>query len=154
VQREVMLHSLVEGLVIEPGTDRERTAELCCYRFGGGVQHPRGDEHLGWFEKGPTFCRWTWRVDDAEVVKTLRLYHGHNAAAVEYAIRPGSGLVRLQLRPLVAMRDSHHLMHKHEAEHAFSVEAAQRRARIRRGTRTLDLACDVGWFQEDQQWWY
>jgi predicted glycogen debranching enzyme len=153
VQREVMLHSLVETLVLDPGSAHERSADLCCFRFRGGVQHPQGGDLLVRFEKTPTACRWVWRVEGVEVEKTLRLYHGQNAAAIDYHISGAQTLIRFQARPLLAMRDAHSLLHRGEAA-GFVVEATQRHVRIRRGERALELACDVGWFNTDDQWWY
>ncbi len=154
VQREMMLHSLVETVVLEPGTERERSFELANYRFrGSGEDHPRGYEHCVKFEKG-TFCRWTYRVGDAEIVKTLYLYRGKNAAAVEYAVRPGTGMVRLHVRPMVAMRDSHALLNKDHAAHEFRVEPSARQATVIRGERALALTTNRGAFDAESQWWY
>jgi predicted glycogen debranching enzyme len=152
VQREVLLHSMVETLVLGAGTGQERAVDLCCFRFGGERQE-RGDRYLVRFERTPAACRWVWRVEEVEVVKTLRLFHGWNAAEVEYRVSGAAGLVRFQARPLVGLRDAHAMLSK-DAAGEFRVESTQRRARVRRIARTLDLGCDAGWFQEEPQWWY
>jgi predicted glycogen debranching enzyme len=151
VQREMLLHSLVESLVLDVGTPRERAIDLSSYRFragDGAVDHPRGYRHCVSFEKGLS-CRWLFRVEDAEVVKTLHLYRGRSAIAVEYALRPGPGMVRLNVRPLIAMRDAHSMLHHRD----FHAEPQARRCAVSRAGRTLELASDLACFDVDHQWW-
>ena len=157
VERMVALHSVAETVIIEPGTDRERTIELASFRFRGGagpVVHPRGFERLARFEKDVE-CRWAYRAaagaDAVDIVKTLRLVGGRNEARLSYTVR-SSAPVRLTVRPLVALRDHHELQ---TASHAreFVAEAADGRVRVACGLRRVELSADAV-FHADGQWWY
>lgn len=152
VQREVMLHSLVERLTLAPGTPHERVFELGAFEFAGGTQSPRGWELLERFECG-TSCRWIYRCGDVRVTKTLRLVRGGSASVIEYAISPTSEVVVLEVRPLVAMRDAHELMSASTGE-PFSVERDGRKVRVKRRGRVLELTGDPGFFDPTPQWWY
>lgn len=156
VQREMLLHSLVETVVLDSGGPGERRVDLSSYRFRDGVRHPRGDELLVEFQKGAS-CRWVYRVGGVEVAKMLHLFRGANAAAVRYTVRGAAEGVRLELRPLAAMRDAHGLLSK-DAAGEFRAEGEGRRARVRRGwgewERVLELESDAGSFRFDPQWWY
>ena len=152
VQREVLLHSLVDAIVIDPETPAERRLDFSSFRFRGGTVHPRGTDLLKRFVKG-TSCRWLYRSGEIEVTKTLRLIRGTNAAAVTYRVRPGAGIMRLEVRPLVAMRDAHSLRSK-DAAGGYIVEPVGRGARVHHYGRTLELECDAGCFDPHEQWWF
>jgi predicted glycogen debranching enzyme len=152
VQREVLLHSLVDMVVLDPGAPNERRLDLAAFKFRGGAEHPKGYELIGRFVKG-TSCRWLYRAGELEITKTLRFYRGTNAVAVTYKVRPGNGIMRLELRPLVAMRNAHSLRSK-DAAGGYIVEPGQRSARVHHYGRTLDLETDAGCFDRDEQWWY
>ncbi|MFM9995697.1 MAG: amylo-alpha-1,6-glucosidase [Phycisphaerales bacterium] len=155
VDRVLALHSLVDAITMVRAGGEE-TVELSSFRFRGGVIHPRGHELLTRFEKGPDWCRWAWRLggDGGTVTKTLTLAEGANAARVHYEVRSPYA-TRLVVRPLVALRDHHHLTRAWQGFGEFGVEPGADRVRVRRGERAaLDLACDTGRFGGDAQWWY
>lgn len=152
IQRELVLHSLAETVVLDVGTPRERSIDLSSYRFRGGdgpVDHPRGYTHCVSFERGVS-CRWVFRVEDVEIVRTLHRYHRQSAVALEYSLRSGAGLARLNLRPLLAMRDSHGMLHHSD----FHVQAQARRCSIGHAGYTLEMSSDVACFDTEQQWWH
>jgi predicted glycogen debranching enzyme len=164
VQREVMLSSLFETLIFNPGTPQERTVELSSYRFGDGgggtFEHPQGWRHLVRFEKNDRCC-WMYRVDDVEVEKVVHLYHERNAVAVWYIVRPRSSLVRLQLRPLLAMRDAYGLLRGGGVGVAHGggfgevvVHGMRDHVQVTRWGRNLEMTTDAGRFHSDPQWWY
>jgi len=156
VQREMLLHSLVEVARLDPGGPGERSFDLASFRFRDGVRHPRGDELAKEFTKGAS-CRWIYRVGDAEIIKTVHLFRGINAVSIRYTIRAGASPVRLSLRPLAAMRDSHGFLSSRDAA-AFRIDSGPRSACVRRvwdgGERVLELELDTGGFRRDPQWWY
>lgn len=158
VQREVMLHSFAETIVIAPGTEREQTVHLTPFVFGGGDLNAECP-HLVRFTKGQTSCTWLYRIGEVEIEKSLHLCRSGAAGEgravwITYSVRPGVDMARLQLRPLVRMQDAHTLLHAGTPDADFRADASQRHVKIQRGWRTLDLACDAGWFEEGAQWWH
>lgn len=156
VQREVMLQSLAEMVVIAPGTDRERHIHLTPYAFHGGAA-PAMPVSLIRFTRSPIACSWLYRIghgsDLVEVDKTLHLHRDSQAVSVSYSLRVGMDIARLQVRPMLRMQDAHSLLRA--SEHAgFRADSSQRHVKVQREWRTLDLACDAGWFEEAAQWWY
>jgi predicted glycogen debranching enzyme len=99
VGRLVLLAKLEETLVL-----RGRRIELSANRYPG-VIHPRGYEWLVACRLDP-FPVFTYAVDGAEIEKRLFMVHGENATVIEYRLPPGAAL---ELRPLLAFRDYHHL---------------------------------------------
>lgn len=153
VDRVLALHSLVESVTIRRPAGGE-TIELSNFKFRGGAVHPRGHELLARFERGTDWCRWTWGLGEGgAVTKTLTLADGVNAARVRYEVRSVHA-ARLVVRPLVALRDHHHLTRAWQGFGEFTVEAGADRVGVRRGERGLDLDADAGRFESDAQWWY
>jgi predicted glycogen debranching enzyme len=168
VQREVMLSSLFESVIFDPGTARERTIELSTYRFKGGYEHPAGWIYLQRFEKG-SGCRWTYRIHDVAITKTVHLYRDRPAVAVTYGVQPGSGagLVRLQVRPMLAMRDAYGLVRAGDEIRSRTTSAGSGggfgeviihgindHVQINRWGRGLQLTATNGRFHASPQWWY
>jgi predicted glycogen debranching enzyme len=168
VQREVMLSSLFETLIFEPGTSRERTVELSSYRFRGGYEHPAGWRYLVRFEKGQC-CRWTYRIQDVDITKTVHLYRDRPAVAITYRVHParGAGLVRLQVRPMLAMRDAYSLVRAGEEIRTrrsgggtgggfgeVILHGINDHIQINRWGRGLQMTATAGRFHADAQWWY
>lgn len=153
VDRVMALSALVETVTAPLGAHGEAAHDLSCFRFRGGTLHPRGDALLDRFEKGPDWCRWTWRLGPTTIVsRTLTMADGANAVRVRYEVRSASPL-RLRVRPLSAMRDHHHETRAWQGGE-FAAEPRARGVRVRRGDRALDLAADAGSFIPDAQWWY
>jgi predicted glycogen debranching enzyme len=158
VQREVMLHSFAETVIIAPGTDREQIVHLTPFVFAGGDLSATCPQ-LVRFSKTPISCSWLFRIGEVEIEKSLHLCRAGaggdgRAAWITYSVRPGMDMVRVQLRPLVRMQDAHTLLHAGWPDADFRADASQRHVKIQRGWRTLDMACDSGWFEEGAQWWH
>lgn len=99
--RLVLLSKADETLV----TDGERY-ELGVNRFPQGVLHPRGDRYLIGFRRVP-YPVWTYRCGDTVLEKRIYMVPGENTTVAEYTLLEGEGT--LELRPLTAFRDYHHL---------------------------------------------
>jgi predicted glycogen debranching enzyme len=125
VGRAVLLHSAVERVLItwdgEPETASESAVwlDLSSYQFGGGVVHPQGASSLVEFEKSAGVA-WTYRfqvtgrggrVGGEVIVRRELAIARPGAVAVRYRMisAPTGARVRLEIRPLVAMRDFHEL---------------------------------------------
>ncbi len=127
------------------------------------VFHPGGWRLLRKFEKDEV-VRWTYRVGALQVVKQLRLVWKRSLGVLTYRVEPavgiaGSGVelpgeVVLELKPLVGMRDFHHLGRKGEVEE-FAVEEADGQVMVTgAGLPVLYMRVDGGTFREERDWWY
>ena len=105
--RAVLLSKLEETLIV----NGERL-NLSCNRFPGVVE-PRGYEYLTSFRLDP-FPIWTYRVAGIEIEKTLFMVHGENTVVCSWSIGDKPAAMEwpeLEIRPLLAFRDHHHLRH-------------------------------------------
>ena len=103
VGRVVLLSRLDETLVLPT-----RRVELSCSIFPG-VIHPRGDQWLTAFATEPV-PTWTYAGDGWELRKRLALLAGEHALVVAYELVEAPSPLCLELRPLFAGRDYHHLV--------------------------------------------
>ncbi|HEY8181935.1 MAG TPA: amylo-alpha-1,6-glucosidase, partial [Thermoanaerobaculia bacterium] len=86
--------------------------ELSCNRYGGAI-HPRGFELLTRFERG-IFPVWEYAVGRVRIRKTIGSPRGENTTIVRYDVLEAPESVALRLRPLLAGRDSHHLIRRND----------------------------------------
>jgi glycogen debranching enzyme len=163
VGRVMALTGAVETLVLLPGAagGDEQRIDLSCFRFGGatgGVMHPRGLDHFQRFERDPSagLCRWWYAFGPVRIVRELTLVHGVNAAIVRYRVRTGGHAARLELRPLVALRDFHGPLLT-EPAHAGRFTHKPRKGGVHVAAEdhhlTLNGAGAAWTFDEDPQWW-
>lgn len=111
VERIAALHAIDERLTIDRGSASERSLNLTRFHFDASPDRPRSHAALVRFERGP-FCLWRYQADGVDIEKRLHVFHGRNAVEVRYTLRAPGRRVRLQLRPLVALRDFHTLRRK------------------------------------------
>lgn len=163
VGRVMALTGAAETLVLLPGAagGDEQRIDLSCFRFGGatgGVLHPRGLDHFQRFERDPAagVCRWSYVFGPVRIVRELTLVHGVNAAIVRYRVRTGGHAARLELRPLVALRDFHGPL-LGEPFHAGRFTHKPRTGGVHLTAEnhhlTLSGAGAAWTFDEDPQWW-
>lgn len=110
VGRLSLLSKLEETLIV----DGERF-ELSANQYPGAI-HPKGYQYLRRFRLDP-FPVFTYAVNGVELEKSIFLPHGENTVVVQYKRRKRAGKqcdCRLEVRPLVAFRDYHALMHENE----------------------------------------
>lgn len=110
VGRMVLLSKLEETLVV----DGQRL-ELSANRYPG-VVHPNGYRFLQQFRLDP-FPVFTYVVDGMELEKSVFMVHGENTTVVQYRLRHVES-AQLEIRPLIAFRDYHHLTHENSAINA------------------------------------
>ncbi len=107
--RAVLLSKFEETLII----DGERY-ELSCNQYPGRI-YPEGYKFLTQFRLDP-FPRWTFNVNNIEIEKSVFMIHGENSTVCHWKISQqsavGSRQSALELRPLLAFRDHHHLRHE------------------------------------------
>lgn len=120
--RAVLLSKLEETLII----DGERY-DLSCNRYPGAI-HPRGFEFLTGFRLDP-FPIWNYLVAGAGIEKALFMVHGENTVVITWAVKNKPENVKsldLELRPLLAFRDHHHLRtDKTNFDPAYTIEAGR-----------------------------
>lgn len=104
--RMVLLSKFEETLVVAG-----QRFELSCNRYPGSI-HPDGYRYLAGFRLDP-FPVWTFRVDRIEIEKKLFMVNGENTTVISWKIKNKSAVpdlkCKLELRPLLAFRDHHHL---------------------------------------------
>ncbi|HEV8663422.1 MAG TPA: amylo-alpha-1,6-glucosidase [Candidatus Methylomirabilis sp.] len=105
VRRHLFLSKLEEYLHL-PGGPVDLSTNL--YR---GAVHPRGFEHLVRFALEP-FPTWTYALGTLRLRKRLFLLHGFPTVVLLYDLQGAEAPVPLEVRPLLAFRDAHHLTHE------------------------------------------
>jgi predicted glycogen debranching enzyme len=110
VGRFVVLSKLEETLAVNG-----RAYELSTNRYPG-VVHPQGFQFLTQFRLDP-FPIFTFSVDGVEIEKKLFMVQGQNTTIIKYQMinAPSAVQVQLELRPLIAFRDYHSLIHENGA---------------------------------------
>jgi len=118
VGRVVMLSKLEESFTIEG-----RRYELSTNQYPGAL-HPQGHKSQTGFRLDP-FPTFTYEVEGVVIEKTVFMPHGENTSIIQYKFQvPGSRFQEecddtancsFELRPLVAFRDYHSLMHENGA---------------------------------------
>ena len=106
--RMVLLSKFEETLIISG----ERY-ELSCNQYPGTV-HPEGYQYLTTFCLDP-FPKWTFDVNGIQVEKSLFMVHGENTTVATWGVtkRPEAAhQITIELKPLLAFRDHHHLRHE------------------------------------------
>lgn len=179
VGRAVYLAGAVETVVLEAGTARESRHELSSLRFPVDVVHPGGAKGgpkcgLAGFAATATGVRWEYRFPSSRgellVTRELCLLHHellgngqsgeHAAAIIRYGVGDVGGGVRLEIRPLVSMRDFHALARgrwpdgdpeRLKASDASGVVTITNSAMAR--LPELHMACDQGSFAGGAGWW-
>ena len=110
--RMVLLSKFEETLVI--GGERY---ELSTNQYPGAV-HPDGYKYLTGFRLDP-FPVWTFDVNGVEIEKSIFMVHGENTTVCQWEITKRSAISSqqsvLDLQPLLAFRDHHHLRHEDAA---------------------------------------
>jgi predicted glycogen debranching enzyme len=108
--RFVLLSKFEDALILGG-----RRFELSCNQYGQAV-HPCGHEYLDSFRLDP-FPVFTYRIADIAIEKSVFLVHGENTAVILYAALGdlAGRACELEVRPLIAFRDYHHLTHQNAA---------------------------------------
>jgi len=110
VGRVVLLSKLEERITIG-----RSAIDLGANQFPGAI-HPRGFKHLLSFERGlfPTF---EYAAEGVRIRKTIAAIHGENTTVIVYELLESAADVTLELRPFIAGRDYHSLVHSNDAIH-------------------------------------
>ncbi|MEM1212517.1 MAG: amylo-alpha-1,6-glucosidase [Planctomycetota bacterium] len=157
VGRVVVLNSVFETLVLVGGERVELGSAIFRGGHGERVVVPAGHEHLVRcaVEADEEAVRWQYAVESAtgaavQVVRRLRLVEG--GAALSYAV--SGGVQELRLRPMVTLRDFHHLMQEAYAS-VLAEGVAGGRLRLKgEGGVEATLGCAGARFEASVSWWH
>src|ERR1044071_4736668 len=89
--------------------------DLATNQFPGAV-HPRGADHLVSFDRA-IFPVSEFVAGDVRLRKTVVAIHGENTTVILYELLESPSDVVLELRPFIAGRDYHSLVHANDAIH-------------------------------------
>lgn len=117
VLRMLTLAAVDDTVVLDPLSETPAEHRLTRFHFTTASERPCLHPSLVRFEK-EDFVRWTFELPrpgkpSVTVRKTVELADGRNAVLVRYELPEGVD-ARLELRPLVALRDFHSLLTGHE----------------------------------------
>jgi predicted glycogen debranching enzyme len=156
VNRVMTLNALAETVVISDGNGSRRV-ELWRARFRPGDVHPRDAAPIEQFEKDVT-CRWVYDLGGGlRIRKHVALARGTNLVAVSYRLEapatPGLS-VRIELRPLVTMRDFHSLSLKETAREQVRIDDREGVVSVQAALATLFMRAKGTTATREEQWWY
>ena len=148
VGRVVLLSKLDERITIG-----RSAIDLGANQFPG-VIHPRGFKHLLSFERG-LFPSFEYAAEGVRMRKTIAAIHGENTTVIVYELLESAAEVTLELRPFIAGRDYHSLVHANDAVHRdaafddgiFALQPYD-------GLPTLFLSVPEGAFHPAPDWYF
>ncbi len=127
--RMVLLSKFEEAAVI--GGKR---FELSCNQYPGTI-HPSGYQYLVQFRLDP-FPVWTYDLDGTKLERSLFMVDGENTTVCRWSVDK-SAEASLELRPLVAFRDHHHL--RHDEALKVTTEFSDNTVSLHSGANSLTL---------------
>jgi predicted glycogen debranching enzyme len=148
-ERAVLLAKLEDKLIIGA-----QHFDLSTNYYEHGTIHPHGYLRQTGFRLDP-FPVHTYRVGDYTLEKSVLMVHDENTTVIRYHLAaPADVRATLELRPLVAMRNYHWMMHEaHDAFAPVEIEPGLMRV-MRRGDATaLYLAHDAQHIYVDNIWY-
>ena len=146
VGRAVLLSKLEETLVVNG-----RRFDLSANRYPGAV-HPQGYQFLKEFRLDP-FPVFTYEAGGVTVGNSVFMVHGENTTVVEYRLSGKEAV--LEVRPLIAFRDYHHLTSRNDALNP-DVHTEPGRASVKPydGLPALHFAHNAGGIQVSGDWYF
>ena len=138
VDRVVALSAVADTVTLQPGSSNEHAVTLTPFHFEGNADRPAAAPAPCRFERTPAECRWIYTIETpagpCTVTRTLRLFDGRNAAAINYRVESPVP-VRLALRPLTGLRDFHELTTGNGHRRLLSGPPRRRRCPLRHPAR-------------------
>ncbi len=158
--RIAVLHNLVDELMLETASSRPVRIPLASFRFGDDLIHPDAHTRLVSFERldpvaprSAPGVRWTFRHEGIEITREVRVIHGRGGVTVRYRVSglPASTRARLELQPLVSLRDAHALLREGAS---FDVRTeSPSRIRVERDGHVMHMHVEGGAFAPGEEWW-
>ncbi|KXJ98735.1 MAG: glycogen debranching protein [Acidobacteria bacterium OLB17] len=135
--RAVLLSGFEEKLVIGG-----RIYPLSAARYENAVA-PEGWKYLKEFRLDP-YPIWTFSFDGIEAERRLFMPHGENTTVMSWALSEANAEARLELTPLLAFRDHHHLRHEDARfPHEYTADIGRVEFASFDGFPPLHIACNA-----------
>ncbi len=151
VGRMVLLSKLEETFVIDG-----RRYDLSANNYPDAI-YPQGYKYLKEFRMDP-FPVYVFEVEGIELTKTVFMVNGENTTVVQYEIqspKPKVQSLNLELRPLIAFRDYHHLGRERiDMNHDVSVEDNLISIKPYADSPALHFAHDGGAVENTGYWYH
>ena len=148
VGRMVLLSKLDETLVLE-----SRRYELSCNRYPGAL-HPRGFEHLVSFTRD-LFPVFEYEAGGVRLRKTIAAVNGENTTLILYEVLRAPSAFEIELRPFVAYRDYHSMMHANDGiRREAQFEHGVLGMRPYQNTPALFISAPETSFEAKTEWYY
>ncbi len=164
VGRVNVLANLVVTLVFPQNGGPERRVDLSAFRFGDRLIHPGGAAHLLRFEmldplaEGAAAARWTFEGAGWRMTREVRSLWRSGGVVITHRVESAEHL-RIELRPLLAMRDMHAVAREREGFSAREIDGVEHAAphasaiEVRGDGRRATLACTRAIFHHAPDWW-
>jgi predicted glycogen debranching enzyme len=155
VGRIVAVNQIFENLMLtsQVGT-RSVVFSSCNFQQEDGsfIPNPEGHTMLRRFDRGLTVS-WVYMFDHIQLIRELELHQNVQAATLRYTV---AGLApdesaKLNLHPMMTMRDFHALCEKVDA---FDVQGHADSAIVSRDGNSIQFSCDGSTFTTKCEWWY
>ncbi len=148
--RAVLLSKLEEIFFVDG-----KKFELSTNQYPDAV-YPSGHKYLTSFRLDP-FPIWTFDVAGIEIEKKIFMPHSLNATVVTWSLLKGKPFdepnLTLEVRPLIAFRDHHHLRHEYDIETAIKIEKSHVSMRPAAGLPPLFLTGNFASAEPSGQWY-
>lgn len=144
--RVVALNRIGEILTI----DDKDVHEFSVNQFDATTFHPHGERYLHQFTLDDV-ATWEYDVAGVSVQKQVMLAWGRDVAAVRYRLDPQGLRARLELLPMVSIRDFHALLTG--TGRKYTVRAGDSGVSVCGGGHTLHLRCDGARVESAPDWW-
>ncbi|MBX3281781.1 MAG: glycogen debranching enzyme N-terminal domain-containing protein [Acidobacteria bacterium] len=145
--RAVLLSGFDEKITIAG-----KTYPLSTARYENAVS-PEGYKYLKGFRLDP-YPIWTFVLDGVEVERRLFMPHGENTVVMSWAVLDANAEAHLELIPMLAYRDHHHLRHE-TANFPYDYQVGIGTVRFAGfdGLPPLNIACNAGGIDEVGVWY-
>ena len=150
------LNTCLERITIRPDTPDEASCEISTFEFEPRVLSPRGYQYLVKFEKALDECRWTYRIDDMTIVRTLRLPWRTGGCEIRYSIHNicdslHDSPIRLRIHPMIRLGSQHQLAR--QGRRTYQLSGTSEGICVTADEHGLELSTDLGTFQPDPDNW-
>jgi len=148
VNRHLILSKIDESVTVG-----DQSYDLFSYEVPGFVM--KGYHHMEGFEREP-LPKYTYRVGEVYIEKTVSMIYGENTVAIVYCVRSGQEDVNLRLTPLVNFRDYHYSSKKEYLNFEKTV-VGEDLINLKPQYYDLDISlfCSEGGFKSiDYSWFY
>lgn len=147
-ERMVLVSKMEETIIAGDGR-----YELSSNLYQGETIHPKGYQYLESFTR-ELFPEWIYEAGGVRLRKTLGMVHGENSTLVKYEVLDAPGPFTLELRPFLAVRGYHELMHANDAvKKEASCEKNILKIKVYDNTPDIFIHAPRGHYQHQPGWY-